>query len=209
MADFDGGAELRNARKNAGLTQWELASKVGTTQSQIMKLENGTRALKAEWAGRLGAALNIDPLTLLPPEQRVALRPAAPEPARGPVRVPDGDMPIHSFLWDGRIDDEPAGSAPVPAYLSGVKGAYGLLVAGDDMAPRYRPGQLLHINPRRAPTLGSGVVARLADGRALLREWGGVDGLHVVLSSYVAGEETVDRSDIEAVHVVVGSQEAA
>ncbi len=57
---------LRRWRKRRGLTQSQLADRVGTRQQQIAKLENAQRRLSDDWLGRLAQALDIAPSDLLP-----------------------------------------------------------------------------------------------------------------------------------------------
>lgn len=52
---------LKEKRKNVGLTQYKLADLVGLTQSQISKTENGKRNLKNAETIKIAKALNISP----------------------------------------------------------------------------------------------------------------------------------------------------
>lgn len=52
---------LKDKRKNVGLTQYKLADLVGLTQSQISKTENGKRNLKNAETIKIAKALNIKP----------------------------------------------------------------------------------------------------------------------------------------------------
>ena len=56
---------LKAARILAGLTQQQLAVKLGVDQTLISKLEVGKRKLTVEHAVRLSALLSIDPIDLL------------------------------------------------------------------------------------------------------------------------------------------------
>ncbi len=56
------GLELRRIRESSGLTQSEFASRMGTTQKQISKLENGSNTTLATvhaWYTACGADLPI------------------------------------------------------------------------------------------------------------------------------------------------------
>lgn len=57
---MDGNELVRAARQRAGLTQAELAARVGTTQSAIARLERGTTSLTLERASRLVRACGFD-----------------------------------------------------------------------------------------------------------------------------------------------------
>lgn len=58
-------SNLKKIREKAGLTQTALAERVGTTQPQILRLENGSRKLTMEWAKRLAPALQTTPEVIL------------------------------------------------------------------------------------------------------------------------------------------------
>lgn len=59
-------------RQKKGLTQRQIAEAIGTTATQVSKLENGERKLAPEWLERLSVALSCTKAELLgeePPEQ--------------------------------------------------------------------------------------------------------------------------------------------
>ena len=56
---------LRQWRDKAGLSQDELAEKVGTTKSVISLLENEKRPLSSKWLRRLAVALGTTPGRIL------------------------------------------------------------------------------------------------------------------------------------------------
>ena len=53
------GNKLRDIRKRAKLTQEQLALKIGTTRSTIVKLERGERRLSAPWLEKLAPVLGV------------------------------------------------------------------------------------------------------------------------------------------------------
>ena len=61
MSDWNSFApmsKLRELRVEKGLSQQALADRVGTSQPQIKRLEDGARKLTKEWAERLAPALH-------------------------------------------------------------------------------------------------------------------------------------------------------
>lgn len=56
---------LKQFRESAGLTQQQLADKVGSSQPQIRRLEAGSRKMSKDWAERLAPHLNVDPVQLI------------------------------------------------------------------------------------------------------------------------------------------------
>lgn len=56
---------LRLYRKQSGLSQAELADRIGTSQPQIKRLEAGDRKMTKEWAVRLAPHLNVSAERLL------------------------------------------------------------------------------------------------------------------------------------------------
>lgn len=66
MADKNNGPNYLKAwREFRGLSQAELAEKVGTNQNMIGYLENGERGLSAKWLRRLAPVLDTTPGHLL------------------------------------------------------------------------------------------------------------------------------------------------
>ncbi len=58
--DFNPSVALRGARKREGMTQKELADRIGVAQVHISQMENDKRAIGKEIAKRLAEALQVD-----------------------------------------------------------------------------------------------------------------------------------------------------
>jgi len=56
---------IRELRKGAGLTQDELAERIGCAQSEVSRMERGQRSLTVDRLLRLAQALNVEPASLL------------------------------------------------------------------------------------------------------------------------------------------------
>jgi len=61
-----GMSQLTIAREAKGLSRKQLGDEVRLSETQIGRLENGTRAMTDEVASRLAAVLEVTPLTLKP-----------------------------------------------------------------------------------------------------------------------------------------------
>lgn len=81
-------------------------------------------------------------------------------------------MPVHGTVVGGAEGDFEMNGAIVdyvrrPPGIAGTRDVFALYVTGDSMEPRYRPGDLVYVNPTRPPRAGDDVVVELlpAGGR--------------------------------------------
>jgi transcriptional regulator with XRE-family HTH domain len=63
------GQNIKAAREKAGISQTELAERIGTTRQQIGKYETGTQDMTVERMLRIAAALGVEPNTLIKQEE--------------------------------------------------------------------------------------------------------------------------------------------
>ena len=200
---------IKNRRQARGWTLQQLADASGTSKSQIDKLEKGERRLTVDWMVRLAKPLGCDPRELLPDQVSELKTVAFTEPVAPPSTLPvkgaaRGGKAQEMFITDGPIDH-----VPRPHYLQHVKDAYAIYVVGDSMAPMYRPGQLLFVNPYKPPTAGSGVVIVQPDGAVLIKEFVKQKSNGVVLREYrpTPRDFTLPQTAIATMHSVSGATE--
>ena len=83
MSDLIIKNNIRALRKKAGLTQEQLAEKIGISQVHLGRLENNARSMDLEQVENIANALGVQPLDILPqawqpeevtPEEREILR---------------------------------------------------------------------------------------------------------------------------------------
>lgn len=67
------GSRIASVRESAGLTQSELAKKVGTTQSAIARIESGTHNLTSDTIKKISKALNRNLLTPTPGSMNIQI----------------------------------------------------------------------------------------------------------------------------------------
>ena len=89
------GSLVRDARRHRGLTQQQLAGRLGTSQSAIARIEQGGQNLTLELLGRLSTALESD---------LINLGPAGPTH----LRV-EGGRPLRGSVVARRRTDDPSG----------------------------------------------------------------------------------------------------
>jgi phage repressor protein C with HTH and peptisase S24 domain len=213
---------LREFRERSGLSMQALADRAGTTASQVNKLEKGERRLTLDWMTRLATALGIETGDLLPAAERpraaqtASAGPLRSETAPGPVlpaRDPRDLIPVRSaarggdeqemFLTDGPID-----YIARPHSLLHVRDAYSIYMIGDSMTPRFRPGQLLHVNPYKPAQAGAGVVATKTDNVVLIKEFVRRTDTVLFLKQYnPPAELKYPLAEIRDLHTVVGLDE--
>jgi phage repressor protein C with HTH and peptisase S24 domain len=171
---------------------------------------------------RLATALGIAPQDLLPATAGAGPAPAAakgPPPSDGipgprlPPRDPRDLIPVRSAARGGGeqqmfLDDGPIDYIPRPHSLQHVRDAYSTYMVGDSMAPRFRPGQLLHVNPYKPPQPGTGVVVRTRDDAMLIKEFVRRSDTTLYLKQYnPAAELDFPLAEIREIHIVVGLDE--
>jgi transcriptional regulator with XRE-family HTH domain len=163
-------AELVRTRRIArGLTQADLAAKIGTNQQTIGKIEKGTskhsRVLPAVLA-ELGVSLDVLTTRRKQPKTEEAPHPSAAPPLFGAHH----DFPIHGAAEGGRgaiiVSTDPVEYMARPQPLANVKDAYGIIVIEASMEPEFQPGDIALVHPHLPPTNGSTCVfySRGVDG---------------------------------------------
>ncbi len=213
---------IREWRHQRGWSQQQLAEGSGTTKAQINKLETGHRRLTVDWLTRLASALGVSPTDLLPPILSSSAK--AAEVQSAPAR-PLGRMPPSAYV--GRVPvraargglageagqmmftDDPLDYVPSPPWLALAAEAYAIYVVGHSMVPRYRPQQLLFIDPAIKPKANCGVVVYQPDSVVLIKEFVRANAQIVRLREYQPQmrEFELPQASIQALHVVVGSRE--
>lgn len=126
-------------------------------------------------------------------------------------RSKDDMMPVLAAARGGPdqemfVEDGPMDHITRPSALHGVRNAYGIYFTGESMAPMYRPGQILHVNPHRRPKPGRGIVIWKMNGALLVKEFlrQTTAGLTVVEYQPERREFVIPQKDIKYVHLIVG-----
>lgn len=129
------------------------------------------------------------------------------------------DLPVYAAVEGGPgemvVAQDPVEYVARPDKLRGIPEAYAVLVRGESMAPLYRPGDQLLVNPRKPWRLREAIVVLYAtknadgeehgDGRAMVKEVVSWTSTAVTLRQYnPPGEFTVSLAEWNDIHRVIG-----
>ncbi len=197
---------LKQARKNAGLTQVELAERAGIKQASVSEIERGLTRTSG-YLVKLAQICGVDPVWLSDGS-------GSPEPSFS-TNVEQGP-PITSA--PRRIEIVGTAQMGPEGYWMGVnqsdgwvetysrdEDAYALRLKGDSMAPAIRNGWVAVCEPNHRLVPGEYVMVTTVDGQSMVKELLFQNDEEVSLMSVNAayGERrTIDRSDIDKIHYV-------
>lgn len=167
--DWRGLRDLRSVRKSLQTgqlyTQATMAEIIGIKQQAYSKIERGlVRSPSEDVVNEIAVALGTTASDLLDslPEKKAEKAASTPRISQQQV-IPKFHHPYQpkGFPYYDSILLENADSTDVPPSLRHVIGAYAVVMPSDTMEPRYRPGDVLFVNPELAPYYGDDVVLRI------------------------------------------------
>ncbi len=139
---------LARIRGQLGLTQHELAEKLGISRQHLSKVENSLEPLSPKLARRVEEVCRSLGLAQAGPLSRIRAIPVRSWAQAG-VGVDFEELPLD---WQKQV----ATDCP-------DEQAFAVEIQGDSMEPKFFPGDLAVLMPTQQPRNGSLVVARLAD----------------------------------------------
>ena len=135
-------------RAELGISQAELARRVGVSQPMITGIEKG-RVQDSKYVLEIAAALDLPPAEIDP-------RYGGQQTVHQPIEIePLGSIPVFKLLSgvDGSVIlTDPISYSHRPPNLVHVRSAYALLIDNEEMSPEFEPGDVLFVNPH-LPTL--------------------------------------------------------
>jgi phage repressor protein C with HTH and peptisase S24 domain len=172
--------------RELGRSQKDLAQALGVEPPRITEILRGDRRVQpSEWQplavflelpmAQIAANLGIE-LSGFADARQASAKPAARPPQRGQAAppgvaaMPARDLPIYGAAEGGGgvmiLDSDPIEYGERPANLLGVRGAYGVYILNDSMAPAYEQGDKVHVHPGRPlkPGRDALFIAETADG---------------------------------------------
>lgn len=187
------GKMLREMRKNAQLTQSDVANLLGVTQQAVGKWEKEAASPDPETLLRLAGIFNVSVDELLGRPGVVEIQPEILVPILGTVRAGYG-----ALAYEEEQGREPANVRDPESYFY-------LLVKGDSMEPRIQNGDLALV--RRQPVLDDGDLGVVVFGQGegtlkLFRRKGNA----VVLQPFNPAYESVILSGEELDHLYIAGK---
>jgi transcriptional regulator with XRE-family HTH domain len=140
---------LQRIRHARGMSQAGLAGEIGVRQNTIAAIEAGTTK-KSKYLPDIARVLQVS-LTELDPNQRFTETRVIP----GGALVGPLDLALYATVEGDEgvvvMSRDPVDEIRRPAPLAAVKGAYGVIVAGESMVPVLRPGDVALVHPHLPP----------------------------------------------------------
>lgn len=184
-------SNLRALRKRVGLTQTELADRVGMNQQTYSKYESGALRLRVDMLAGFAQALECQPMEILTDLEDRRLR------LTGAVVNGGAVVPIEQIDWSGPLEVD------CPRELQ-VDETEAFVVLGDVLLP-MEPGTILFAR-KPAPLAGEVILGRLCivvlrDGQRLVKQVrrGYTRGRFNLLSANAA---PIEDAEVEAAGLV-------
>ena len=154
---------IREWRTRRRMSLAELGETVGLSRSEISKLENGSRRVRAEHLVILAKALKVPPEELM---DRETVRDMLGEMPPPPPSASTPMMPVRQSRRQGGMviipAQEPTGlMIELPPQLIHIPGAYAFYMPDTSFEPRVPVGALLMVNTVLPPRSGDLAVIHL------------------------------------------------
>ncbi|AXH76945.1 MAG: putative transcriptional regulator [Caudoviricetes sp.] len=216
------GKRIKFARNACGLKQHDVSNHFGIARVNISQWESDTTKPDVDRMSSLAAILNTTTDWLLtgsgePPTlgtKSSSLLKEKPNAIIGDkIEGNNISIPVYGqavggidgeFIMNGTILFE----VLAPPQIAKIAGAYGVLISGDSMFPRYEDGEIAFIDPRRRIKKGDYVVAQIQVDEnevphAFVKRFVRHNAEELVLSQFNPPKElTFDHESVVSVHFI-------
>ncbi len=217
---------IREWRKARGMVLQDIADGIGRDVSVVSKIERFETNLTQANLTSIARFLNVTPGALFfpPPDGTRPLRDdealqigniAVPKSAAeaDSVNIPHLEVPVYKTKAGPNVAMllafEAVEDIPRPGPLFGVRDAFAVYVVGRDMAPTYKPGDLILLHPGKPSDIGDDVLILFGQEgdqyQAVIREI--IDG---TTNSFVGkahgngSTETYTLAELDGMYRIVG-----
>jgi len=196
------------------MTQLDLARALAANQSTVAYWENGRSEPDSERIKQLAQILGTSPAWLMFGTPGLS-SPATTYANDLPLRAGSGgrDLPVRGLAQASAHDalslsDTPVAYTERPPQLIGNGQAFAVWVAGRSMEPRFRPGEIVLVNPNKPLTPGCCALLECKDGSAFIKEFMGENKHKISLRQYNPQRAMeIDRGKLIGLYRIVGSLE--
>lgn len=154
MSDI--GHQIRERRKQRGMSQAALAEKIGTHQQTIEKIEGGT-VKHSRYLNAIRQELDLPYPVGRPQAPAKEQKQTSYQPLVG-----EKDLPVYGAAEGGGgalvVSNDPVDYVRRPAPLANVRDGYGMIVVGESMVPEMKPGETALVHPHLPPIAGEPCV---------------------------------------------------
>jgi len=163
---------IREWRTRRRMSLAELGETVGLSRSEISKLENGSRRVRAEHLVILAKALKVPPEDLMDRDTVRDMLGEIPQPA--PAPTPSAPtLPVRQSRRHGGMvvvpeQETPGMTIEAPPQLANVPGAYAFYMPDTTYEPRVPVGALLIVNTVLPPRAGDMAVVHMEGAEPFL-----------------------------------------
>jgi phage repressor protein C with HTH and peptisase S24 domain len=217
-------AELKRAQMRQTDLARALSSRLGhrIDRATVNKMISGRRAIAADELLLMANILGVDVPTLDGPERAaskgeidiemetagVAAKRPFSSAAAVPVLGARGGVRGAELVF---ADDDCIEWTFAAPGLDKAQGIYAAYVPGGEMMPRYRPGEMVWINPNKPVKQGDDVLVKLKDGKSrrmigIIREFVAWEEQAVLLKMYnPAKDDRYAEEDVASIDLIVFS----
>lgn len=198
-------SRLKESRQKCRYSQSELAKKLDLNQSTIAYWERGQTEPDSQTMRRLADLLDVRVEWLAFGAMPGAL-------AQRPL-LSLRDLPVRGTAQGGKhgaffLTQDAITYVDRPANLVGNPSAFAVWVSGKSMEPRFRPGELLFVNPSKPLSENCFVLVCLRDGNAYVKELIQQNDKYLHLRQYNPNHDIeIAQNKVSAIYRVVGSSE--
>lgn len=165
------GNRVRNARKAKGLSQIQLGDAIGVSQATISELEVRPAA-SSKYLVDIAQALGVNPVWLATGEGEMDSKPTELFDSELSIAsINTRAVPLISWVQAGQFkevfNDMSLNKEFFHCPTRCSPSTYALRVEGESMMDRFRPGQIIFVDPEVSPISGNYVIAMLEDSNKI------------------------------------------
>lgn len=189
-------------RLKAGFSRPKMAKLLGVPdQEQIYKLERRNTKITTEWLQRYALALNIPVHDIMSNKETINLD-------KDIIRISNtSSIPVYGMAAPGDPETVIISSESIvenilfqfPSGVNTPQEAFGVIVRGESMTPRFLPNEIVIANPNIMPRKNGECVVEMADGTASIKIYVGRYADRYVFSQYnteMLGEKQKNQLEI-------------